>query len=296
LPTDGSVHARAMSGMVQVSHSEGYMTAPSACSLAIREKWSDLFALAYSSQRATTMELEPGMHAVVSPGGGLGVHSNPLTAEQQAARQADFRMAARRIPELARGVRVSLEKVDQFGLALTSDFRTWLGPYVHDLLSGEASATVFIDLTFLEAALLHELWDAEVLVDFNTPLSFFRRGSLVEYANVLEAVAAGVFEGRGIREVARSLARLVRGRLELYAETFAKLSTLYPQCHWRIESERFIMEVPKRGLRLAVHYWDLRGTSAEVEGALAHWKKQIESFLHQALPLADHAIPKSFAA
>jgi hypothetical protein len=282
--------------MVQASHSEGPMTAPSACCFTIREKWLDLFALAYSSRRATAMELEPGMHAVVSPGGGLGVYASPLTAEQQAARRADFRLAAHRIPELARGVRVSLDNVDQFGLQLASDFRTWLGRYAHDILSGEASATVFIDLTFLEAALLHELWDAEVLVDFNTPLSFFRRGSLVEYANVLEAVAAGVFEGKGIREVARLLACAVRGRLELYAETFAKLSTLYPQCHWRIESERFIMEVPKRGLRLSVPYWDLRGTAAEVEGALAHWKKQIESFLHEALPLAEHAIPKSFAA
>lgn len=256
----------------------------------------DLAELAYSSQRATCMELEPGAHAVVSPARSTGEGSRSPTPEEEAARRADLHLAMRRIPEMARGVRISLEKIDQYGLRLVSDFREWMGRYGGDLVSGKASATVFIDLAYFEAALLHELWDAEVLVDFSTPLSFFRRGSLMEYANVLEAVAAGVFEGRELEQVARCLARSVRARLELYAAAFSKFSTLYSQCRWRIESERFIMEIPRRGLSLAFHYWDLRGEPAEVESALIGWTERIEDFLCEAAPFAGCPIPKSFAA
>src|SRR5208283_2540720 len=97
--------------------------------------------------------------------------------------------ASSRVPGMARGARLSLDKLGEFALTLPADYRGWMGAWGKDIAAGDTLATVFVDLAYLEAALLARLWDHGVLVEFGSPLAFFRRGALNDYVNVYEAVA-----------------------------------------------------------------------------------------------------------
>jgi hypothetical protein len=264
---------------------------PSASSAEVRERWLELLGLTYATRRVTHQQVEPGVHVVVVP-------PSYQQEKRKEMLEADVRAAMRQVPELARGVRIALEDIDKFGLALDGDYRQWMGDFSADVAAGHTRAVVFIDLAYLETALLGRLRTAEVLVDFQSPLAFFRRGVLRDYANVLEAVAAMVFGGRSLAETADRVGRAVLTHLQLYANSFLKLSTLYSECAWRIERDMFVMEVgmPGKSVSLGLPYWDLRGGAEAAPQTLEAWRGRIETLLCEVAPYALREFPKSFAA
>jgi len=277
----------AATGMAEVAEAKKTSHLPSTPSEVVRDRWRELLGLSYATRRVTRQEIEPGVHAVVVP---------PSCREERKGRilEADLQSALRQVPEMARGVRLTLDKIHEYELRLECDFRRWMGAYGQDLASGKAGAVAFIDLAYFEAALLDRLWNRDVQVEFNTPLSFFRRGLLMDYANVLEAVTAMVFEGRSLADTADALAREVLDHLELYASNFLRLSSLYKECRWRIEGERFVMEIQR--ISLAFQYWELRGGEHKAGRAFTDWTGRIENLLREALPSEGRDVPKSFAA
>ena len=269
-----------------MSEANSSVIVPGSPTAVVRERWLDLLQLSYATRRVTHSELEPGVHAVVVPPG-------YRQREKRAALEADVRAAIRCIPELAQGVRLALDKIDQYELTLENDYRQWMGRYGADIASREASVVAFVDLACLEAGLLDCLRSSRVLLDFRVPLSFFRRGAILDYANVLEAVAAMVFEGRSLAAAAARLTEEVLQRLELYAWAFRSLSGLYAQCRWQIEGDSFVMEVPEKGISLTLYYWELRGAPART---IERWRSRIETLLPEAAPFAGSSFPKSYAA
>jgi hypothetical protein len=255
----------------------------------VRKRWIELMELSYATRRVTRQEIEPGVHGVVIP---------PVYDDdgRQSVLEVEVRAAISQVPPMAMGVRLSLERIEEFNLALRRDYRRWLGKYGQDIAAGHTRATALIDLAYLEAALLDRLWQAEVLVDFNSPLAFFRRGALSDYANVMEAVAAMVFEGRSLGDTADKLAREILARLQLYADTFQKLSKLYTECVWRIEQDTFVMEIPGSGLSMALQYWALRDGGEEARRALESWRERIEAMIQQSTLKRAPGFPRSFAA
>ena len=262
---------------------------PSATGTQVRKRWIELLALSYATRRVTTQEIERGVHAVVVP---------PIydLDERQSILDSEVCAAMGQVPAMAMGVRLALDRIDEFNLALRRDYRRWLGKYGQDIAAGHARATAFIDLAYLEAALLDRLWQAEVLVDFNSPLAFFRRGGLSDYANVMEAVAAMVFEGRSLADTADRLACEILTRLGLYADTFLKLSKLYTEPVWRIENDTFVREIRGTSLSLALQYWALRDGPEETRRTLEAWRQRIEGLLLQAVSQRDRGFPQSYAA
>jgi hypothetical protein len=255
---------------------------PRTPSAQIRERWTSLLDLSYAARRVTHSVIEPGLHAVVAP---------PLFAKLGLL-EADLRAAFRQVPGMARPVRLSLEKIALYELALEEDFRQWMGPYGADIASGRTQAAVFVDLAYLEASLLDRLYGSDALMDFNVPLTLFRRGNLVDYANVLAAAAAMVFEGRSFTDAADRLARETLERLAIYAGAFWKLTRLYADCRWKIVKDTFLMEAPGGSVLLALHYWELRNYPPR---ALEDWRLQIESLL-EAAPEAPQRFPETSAA
>lgn len=233
-----------------------------------------LLDLSYATRRVTHGEIETGVHAVVAP------PSCHLAAKREAL-EADLRIAFRQVPEMARPVRLALEKMAQYELPLEDDFRHWLGSYGEDIIAGKTNAAVFVDLAYLEASILDRLDGSGVLMEFNAPLALFRRGGLLDYANVLAQAAAMVFEGRSLTDAAGRLAQQTCDRLETYAATFWKLTRLYSDCRWKIVHDTFLMEAPGGNILLGLHYWELRD---DPKAALADWRLQIESLLPEALP------------
>lgn len=264
---------------------------PRASSAHIRERWLDVLDLSHATRRVTYQFIEAGVHAIVIPDAYAEESKKNLLV-------TDIRAAMCQIPELVRGVRVGLESLAEFGLSLPKDFRQWMGQYAREVAEGQVRAMAFVDLAYLEAALLDRLWTAEVLVDFNSPLTFFRRGALLDYANVLEAVAAMVFEGRSLADTSARLAQDALARLQLYAQSFLKLSNLYTECAWRIERDTFVMELemPGKAVSLALPYWELRGGAAVADSALEAWRARIETLLREVAPYAQPGFPRSFAA
>jgi hypothetical protein len=252
---------------------------------AVRERWLGLLELTYATRRVTQAVIEPGVSAVVAPGGCLE------TARERALEE-ELRAAFRQVAEMARGFRLNLNKTRQYGLPLDDDCDRWLGRFAPDIASGKTSVVVFVDLAYLEAALIDHLYQTEVLVDFKVPLAYFHRAGLVDCANVLEAAAVMVFEGRSLRDAGGRLARETLAHLEAYAAAFWKLSRLFSHAGWRIEDDNFFMEVPGKDAPLALHYWDLRGDDGRMFQA---WLNRIEGFVRRDEPL-EGASPKSFAA
>jgi hypothetical protein len=285
----GSLHAGRKSEESELKRTRVASTLPSATGTQVRKRWTELLALSYATRRVTRQEIEPGVHAVVVP---------PIYGHdrRQSMLDADVRAVMSQVPAMAMGVRLALDRIDEFDLALRRDYRRWLGKHGQDIAEGRARATALVDLAYLEAALLDRLWQAEVLVDFNSPLAFFRRGGLSDYANVMVAVAAMVFEGRSLAETADRLARGVLSRLGLYADTFLKLSKLYTEAVWRIEKDTFVMEVPATGFSLSLQYWALRDGPEETRRTLEAWRQRIEALLLQAVSQRDRVFPRSYAA
>lgn len=252
----------------------------------IRQRWLELLEHSSESRRIVHGELETGVHAVVAPASAaLTVDYNEFVA--------DLRATVGMVPEMAWPLRLSFAKIGQYGLNSPESFRRWMGRHGADVASGRIDAVVCVDLAYLEAALLDRLDGSEVCVDFKMPISMFRRGELTDTENVLEAAARMVFEGRSIFETASRVASDVLGRLETYAQAFARLSAIYGGASWRIQDDTFLMELPPRGITLTLRYWELRrGARATLET----WKCWIESLLEDASPRAGEALPGSYAA
>ncbi|MGH9651182.1 MAG: hypothetical protein ACRD3I_12025, partial [Terriglobales bacterium] len=214
------------------------------------------------------------------------------SAEGLGVAEKNARAAFAQVPGLARGFRLRFSKVPLYGLTLEKEYAQWLGRFQADVVSGRTDIVVFVDLAYLEAALIDQLYQFDVLVDFRVPQAFFTRGGLLDSSNVLEAAASMVFEGRSLVDAAARLAGETLRHLEAYASAFWKLSRLHTDFQWRIERDHFVLEAPGKNLNLALHYWDLRGGERR---AWEDWQRQIENLLRDAPPLAGND-PKSFAA
>ena len=197
---------------------------------------------------------------------------------------------------MAQGVRLALERLGEFALTLPADYRGWMGAWGKDIAAGKTLVTAFVDLAYLEAALLARLWDHGVLVEFGSPLAFFRRGALTDYANIYEAVVAMVAEGRSLADTAEQLAPEILRRLQLYANAYLQLSSIYSQAAWHIDRDSFVIGVPGSRLSLGIQYWGLRGDNASRQKVLHGWRTRIEKLLQQAVSSPDNEFPKSFAA
>jgi len=257
----------------------------------VREQWLEALDLSHATRRVTYHLIEPGVHVVVVP-------ASYLMDKKMALVEADVLAAMCQVPPLARGVRLGLESIEEFGLSLQTDYRRWMGDYGRKVADGRVRVVVFVDLAHLEAGLLDCLQAAGVRLDFNSPLTFFQRGGLIDYANVLEAAAAMVFEGRALADAAARLAQEATARLQLYAQTFFKLSNFYPECAWRIERDTFVMELemPGKSVSLALPYWELRGGTVVAHRTLQTWRERIENLLREVAPNAPLWVPRSFAA
>lgn len=245
-----------------------------------------LLDLSYATRRVTHAMIETGVHAIVAP-------ASCLQGAKHEALEADLLMAFRQVPEMARPARLSLEKIALYELPLAEDFRGWMGAYGADIAAGKTNAAVFVDLAYLEASLLDQLHGSEVLMDFNVPMALFRRGNLVDHANVLAVAAAMVFEGRSFADAAARFARETLDRLETYAGAFWKLTRLYADCRWKIVNDTFLMEAPEGSVLLALHYGELRNNP---QRTIEDWRLQIESLLPEAAPETRGRFPEASAA
>ncbi len=263
---------------------------PDTSSAMVRQRWLELLDLSYATRRVTQQEIEPGMHAVVVP----AVYRNEARKDLI---EVEVRAATSQVPEMARGVRLALERLSEFTLTLPPDYREWMGARGQDLAAGDTRVTAFIDLAYLEAALLARVWDSGVLVEFGSPLAFFRRGALTDYANVYEAVVAMVFEGRSLADTADRLVPEILKRLQFYANAYHQLTSLYAEAAWHIDRDTFVMKVPRTHLSLALQYWELRGGHATVQKVLKGWRTRIEDLLlQQQASRAGYELPRTFAA
>jgi hypothetical protein len=262
---------------------------PDTASQTVRQRWLDLLDLSYSTRRVTQQEIEPGVHALVVP----AVCRKETNKDSL---EVEVRVASSHVPGMARGVRLSLERLGEFALTLPADYRGWMGARGKDIAAGDTQVTVFVDLAFLEAALLARLWDHGVLVEFGSPLAFFRRGALNDYVNIYEAVVTMLAEGNSLADTADRLAPKILKRLQIYANAYHQLSSIYTQAEWRIDGDNFVIKVPGSRLSLALQYWELQADHASAQRVLHDWRARIEKLLQQAASGPENEFPKSFAA
>ncbi len=262
---------------------------PDTPSQMVRQRWLDLLDLSYSTRRVTQQEIEPGVHAVVVPAACKKEAKEDLI-------EIEARVVSSQVPGMARGVRLSLGGLGDFALTLPADYQGWMGAWGRDILAGETLVTAFVDLAYLEAALLARLWDHGVLVEFGSPLAFFRRGALTDYANIYEAVVAMLAEGRSLADTADQLAPEIRRRLQLYANAYLQLSSIYSEAAWHIDDDNFVIKIPRSRLSLTLQYWELRGDPTAEQKVLHGWRTRIEKLLLQAATGTEANFPKSFAA
>jgi hypothetical protein len=262
---------------------------PDTPSQMVRQRWLSLLDLSYSTRRVTQQEIEPGVHAVVVPAACRRASTQDLV-------EVEMRVASSQVPGMARGVRLSLGRLGDFALTLPEAYHGWMGAWGRDILTGETLVTAFVDLAYLEAALLARLWDHGVLVEFGSPLAFFRRGALTDYANIYETVVAMLAEGRSLADTAEQLAPEIRRRLQLYANAYLQLSSIYSQAAWHIDSDNFVIKIPGSRLSLSLQYWELRGDHTLEQKVLHGWRSRIEKLLLQAATGGEDKFPRSFAA
>jgi len=285
----GIFHAGQSAEMTETADVKKPTRLPDTPSQVVRQRWLALLDLSYSTRRVTQQEIELGVHGIVVP-------SACRTKTMENSIEVEVRVASSHIPAMARGVSLSLERLGEFGLSLPADYRGWMGKWGKDIAAGQTRVTAYVDLAYLEAALLARLWDHGVLVEFGSPLSIFRRGALSDYVNIYEAVTAMLAEGRSLADTADQLAPEILHRLQLYANVYLQLSNLYSQAAWHIEGDNFVIKVPSSRYSLTVQYWELRGDHASQLKVLHGWRSRIERLLEQALSHTDHHFPKSFAA
>lgn len=262
---------------------------PDTSSQVVRQRWLDLFEWSYSIQRVTEQEIEPGVHAVVIP-------AACKTGMDKELLRAEVRVTSGYIPSMARGLRLELSGLIELGLTQPDEYRGWMGKWGKDVAAGQTEVMVFVDLAYLEAAMLERLWDHGVIVDFGSPLAFFRRGSLTEYLNIYEAVTTMLAEGYSLADTARRLASEILSRLQLYANAFLKLSCLYTQATWHIDHDNYVVEIPGARCPLNLQYWQLREGSTSGQKVLNEWRARIEQLLQEAAFKVSSGFPKSFAA
>ena len=262
---------------------------PNASTQSVRERWLDVLDLSYSTQRVTQGEIETGVNVVIIPPDCRKVTKQDLL-------EAEIRVASSQVPPLARGVRFSLECLGDFGLTLADDYRGWMGKWGKDIAAGETQVIAFVDLAYLEAALLARLWDHGVLVEFDSPLAFFRRGLLTDYVNIHASVETVVADGQSLADTADRLALGILERMQLYANAYLQLSTLYSQAIWHIESDNFMVKLPGSDRSLSLQYWQMRGNVGSVQKVLDGWRVRIEKFIAETQAGSRDDFPKSFAA
>lgn len=262
---------------------------PATPSHAVRQRWLELLVASYSTRRVTQQEVEPGVHAIVIPAACRKEMDKDLI-------EVEVRVASALVPGMGRGVRLALDRLGEFALTQPADYRGWMGAAGKDIAAGETQVMVFVDLAYLEAALLARLWDHGVLVEFGSPLALFRRGALTDYANIYEAVEAMVPEGRSLAETADELATEILSRLQFYANAYLQLSSLYTQAAWHIDRDNFVVKIPGSRLSLVLQYWQSRGDATGGEQVLHDWRSGVEKLLQRAESSPDSDYPKSFAA
>ena len=288
---DGSIYASSEAVMARSPQAKVPAEPPRTSNAQVRERWLEALDLSHATRRVTHHPIEPGVHVIIVP-------ASYLLDRKMALVEVDILATMGQVPRLARGVRLGLESIEEFGLSLATDYREWMGDFGRQVADGRVRVMVFVDLAYLEAGLLDRLREAEVRVDFNSPLTFFHRGGLMDYANVLEAAAAMVFEGRALADAASRLAAEATARLQLYAQTFFRLSNFYPQCVWRIERDTFVMELamPGKSVSLALPYWELRGGAAAAQRTVQAWRERIETLLREVAPYTRPGVPRTYAA
>lgn len=288
--SNGRCHARCNLDMTDTTMPKKTSRLPDTSGPMVRQYWMELLDWSYASQRVTWREIEPGVSAVIIP-------TACRKAMDKELLDAEIRMAMGQVPDMARGIHFELEQAGEFTFMPPTDYRGWLGAYGSDIAAGETQVTVFIDLAYLEAALLARLWDHGVIVDFASPLAFFRRGALTDYANVYEAAVAMVVEGRSLADTADLLASQILDRLQLYANAYLQLSTLYAQAEWQIDHDNFVAKIPGSQNSLVLQYWALWINQQSPAQPVNSWHDRIEGFLNQdILSRQDSGFPKSFAA
>lgn len=287
---NGLCHARRKHDMADATNPKKTSRLPDTSGQMVRQRWLELFDSSYQNQCVTWREIEPGVHAVIVPMACRKELDKDLL-------QAEIRVASGQVPGMAKGIRIALEQVGKFAFTPAPDYRGWMGAFGKDIAAGETQISVFVDLAYLEAALLARLWDHEVIVDFASPLAFFRRGALTDYANIYEAIVTMVVEGQSIADTADLLARRILDHLQLYANVYHQLSSLYTQAEWKIDHDNFVAKIPGSQNSLVLQYWALWVDQKSPALPANPWHDRIEKFLNQAiLSRQDSGFPKSFAA
>lgn len=287
--SNGHCHAGASGEMAEFPTTQKQSRLPETSSAMVRQRWLDLFDLSYSTRRVTQQEIEPGVYAVVVPVACRKETNRDLV-------EIEVRVASSHVPAMARGVRLALGRLGEFALKTPANYEGWMGSWGKDIAAGKTEVMVFVDLAYLEAALLARLWDHGVLVEFSSPLSFFRRGALSDYANIYESVVAMIAEGRSLADTADQLAPQILSRLQLYANTYLQLSSLYTQADWQIERDNFVVKVSGSRPSLVLAYWELRDRDGSGQQILQAWRSRVETFLTLAASTRDREFPTSFAA
>ena len=258
-------------------------------SVRVRQRWLDLFEISHFTRRVSHQEIEPGMHAVMIPSI-YGKDSREDLVE------IESRAAARQVPSMARGLLLRLQDLGELGLSLPAGYREWMGPRGEEIARGDARVTAFVDLAYLEAALVERLCKSDVQMDFGSPLAVFRRGALIDYANIYAAAVAMVLEGHSLSDTAGRLVPQVLRRLQCYANAYLHLSFLYRDLAWHIDRDTFVVQSPCGGARLALSYWELRGDGTSIQKALAGWRGRIEAMRRHPETITNQGFPASFAA
>jgi hypothetical protein len=254
---------------------------------AIRSRWLALFRKARRDGRPSYACVDIGIHTIVLP---LSKGATVNTAQQF---EEDLRAVVRQVPELGREGKISL--ADALSHSISEGGRPcWLGEFAQSITQGKIIGEVFVDLAYLEAALLHEFWECNVEMDFGTPLTFFHRAGLSDYADVLEAAAWAVGEGISLQTAAIRLARDVARDLETYAQVFLRLSALFPQCRWSIKGQQFAVKIPRRLNTWNFSYWDLK--KDDPLRVVQEWGEVVDRLLREANVLATPELPNSHAA
>ena len=264
---------------------------PDTSSQVVRQRWLDLFEWSYSIQRVTEQEIEPGVHAVVIP-------AACKTGMDKELLRAEVRVTSGDIPSMARGLRLErFSGLIELGLTQPDEYRGWMGKWGKDVAAGQTEVMVFVDLAYLEAAMLERLWDHGVIVDFGSPLAFFRRGSLTEYLNIYEAVTTMLAEGYSLAD-SRVAAGFGNSKPPATVrQRFSKALLPLHSSYMAYRSRQLRRRNPRGAMPLLnLQYWQLREGSTSGQKVLNEWRARIEQLLQEAAFKVSSGFPKSFAA